>query len=92
MAPRSGLPPSARFPWLLGAVAVAFVLGIWLGRTPDEPPAPSPRREVEIRIDESDLTLLPDASLHFDAEPKEIDDFQTTGTPDSQVDNPRRKR
>lgn len=84
-------PPSARFPWLLGLIVVVFLLGVWLGQNPPEPPPPPPR-EVEIRIDAGDLTLLPDASLHFDAEPKEIDDFQRCDGGDCRVDNRSRKR
>ena len=92
MAPRSGPSPSARFPWLIALVAVAFLLGVFVGSGPAEPPAPPPSPSVEIRVDAGSLTLLPDASLRFDAEPKQIEDFQTQPDADSQVDNRQRKR
>lgn len=91
MAPPSGLPSTVRFPWILGLVAVAFLLGVGLGRAPT-PPSPPPEPDVEIRVDTSELTLLPDASLRFDLEPKEIDDFRTTDRADFPVDDRSGKR
>jgi hypothetical protein len=94
--PSRSAPRPSPVRWLLALVPVAFLLGLWLGRDRSEPqPALTPASTVEIRIDMSDLTLLPDASLRFDMEPKQIDEFRAPSEDsptDNEVDNDPRKR
>jgi len=85
MSPSQGPAIWARWSPVALVVAVAFLLGWWLGRDggaveqdADAPTAP-PSRKPELRLDPEGVTLLPDESLRWDYEGPESPDALGAG-------------